>query len=251
MDIYEQANLPTGFKSEHGTPATGLHSQAPFAAIDLGTFSDRLLANGFATFDGVSGGTDWACKVALEIEHLHSCKLLMPSLNKLTTQREQPGSGVSAAAGTLTGVRTAGQIIPKPHVFELDLVLANKVVAPAALERCPAVKKFVNAYGPALVQRLNAVCPQLRLTGIDTIKVQLNEGSGGCFPMHYDTSSAISNRAVTALIYLNPDWTESHGGHLRLYPFPLEPTNVQPIFDRMAGKCVSCIAALLLRIFFT
>eukprot|EP01050_Picozoa_sp_SAG11_P002532 SAG11_NODE_129_length_15500_cov_16.145250_19_plen_131_part_00 len=94
----------------------------------------------------------------------------------------------------------------KHGIFELDMVLAGKVVAPAALAQCGAISEFVSTHGPALVSRLNSACPQLRLTGVDTVKAQLNTGGGGCFPMHYDTSSVISNRAVTALFYLNPRW---------------------------------------------
>ena len=199
---------------------------APFAAMDLSTFSQRLEATGFVTMDGVSGGTGWAGRVAQEIEGLHASRLLVESFNKLTTQRGAGGE-------------SEGTVIPKKHIFELDLMLANQIVAPDALKLCPAITEFVDTHGPEIACRLNEACPALRLTGVDTVKVQLNEGQGGCFPMHYDTSSAISNRAVTALVYLNQQWAPGDGGELRLYPFPLAPADVQPVFDRMAIFCAT------------
>jgi hypothetical protein len=128
-------------------------------------------------------------------------ELLGASLNKLTTGCDENGM-------------KSGEVLAKHGIFELDLVLAwsaryrtlpyvsprhctvadtentavSEVIAADALCRCPAITRFVTEYGPAMVARLNAVCPALRLTAVDTIKVQLNEGTGGCFPMHYDTN---------------------------------------------------------------
>jgi hypothetical protein len=36
------------------------------------------------------------------------------------------------------------------------------------------------------------------------IKLQYNEGLGGCFPMHLDSDAALDGRTVTAIFYLNP-----------------------------------------------
>lgn len=78
----------------------------------------------------------------------------------------------------------------------------------------------------ALLAQLNAAAPWLALTHLvrasaeallarmpraldtyaarramqDTLKVQCNEGIGGCFPMHYDTTPAISKRTLTAIL---------------------------------------------------
>ena len=38
------------------------------------------------------------------------------------------------------------------------------------------------------------------LASQDTLKVQYNEGVGGCFPMHFDTTPAISKRTLTAIL---------------------------------------------------
>ena len=66
-----------------------------------------------------------------------------------------------------------------------------------------------------------------------SLKVQLNHGNGGCFPLHFDGDPALDDRVVTAVLYLNPDWSESHGGHLQLVPFPERPVDVAPLFDRL------------------
>lgn len=129
---------------------------APFDAVDLGRFSQRLAASGFATFDGISGGTGWASHVAQEIEGLHAAGLLETSLNKLTTERGERGSAAAGSGGSPV-MRGGGEVVPKRHVFELDLVVANRVVAAAALDRCPAISDFVISHGPKLARRLNKV----------------------------------------------------------------------------------------------
>lgn len=36
------------------------------------------------------------------------------------------------------------------------------------------------------------------------IKLQVNSGSSGCFPMHFDTDESLDGRKVTCIFYLNP-----------------------------------------------
>ncbi len=55
---------------------------------------------------------------------------------------------------------------------------------------------------------------------------------GGCFPLHTDHDAAAAaaqatathradpHRLLSAVLYLNPDWTPSDGGEVVLYPFP-------------------------------
>jgi Rps23 Pro-64 3,4-dihydroxylase Tpa1-like proline 4-hydroxylase len=65
------------------------------------------------------------------------------------------------------------------------------------------------------------------------IKVQVNTGQGGCFPMHSDSDGKVDDRLITAITYLNEDWKDGDGGELRLYPFPFEHVDIRPIFARM------------------
>jgi len=54
-----------------------------------------------------------------------------------------------------------------------------------------------------------------------TVKLQANDGAGGCFPLHFDTGPGIGDgKRVTAIYYLNEDWEAGDGGELVLYPFP-------------------------------
>lgn len=66
-----------------------------------------------------------------------------------------------------------------------------------------------------------------------TIKVQYNTGNGGCFPLHFDTAPGADSKLVTAIYYLNQSWAPPHGGELVLYPFPYEPTMIEPLWDRL------------------
>ena len=65
------------------------------------------------------------------------------------------------------------------------------------------------------------------------MKVQLNHGNGGCFPLHFDGDPSLDDRVITAVLYLNPDWSDADGGHLQLVPFPERPVDVAPRFDRL------------------
>lgn len=38
---------------------------------------------------------------------------------------------------------------------------------------------------------------------------------------------------MTAIFYLNQHWKPSHGGQLRLYPFPAPPVDIDPLQDRL------------------
>ncbi|WP_395832870.1 2OG-Fe(II) oxygenase [Archangium violaceum] len=57
-------------------------------------------------------------------------------------------------------------------------------------------------------------------------------GSGERYARHFDAFPGQSNRRVTAIYYLNPDWVPAHGGLLRLY---LEggTVDVEPTLDRL------------------
>ena len=153
----------------------------------------------------------------------HAGGLLRPSLNKLATAKDGA-----------TGAVLSGHELPKRGVHELDLVVNGEVRAEGALSMTPAIEHLLRVEGPRLAAQLSEACPCLRLTGIDTIKLQYNEGIGGCFPMHYDTSSQHSRREVTAILYLNPDWRPGDGGELELYPFPMETVRLAPVHDRLA-----------------
>ena len=67
-----------------------------------------------------------------------------------------------------------------------------------------------------------------------TVKLQHNRGGGGCFPLHYDNPGPPSRRALTCILYLNPDWTEGDGGELLLTPFLSGTIRVRPKHDRLA-----------------
>eukprot|EP00890_Picochlorum_soloecismus_P005196 jgi/Picsp_1/5678/NSC_03037-R1_protein len=82
---------------------------------------------------------------------------------------------------------------------------------------------------PPLVEQLREDSTLLELLGdrfgIDRfpldnqdLKLQWNRGNGGCFPIHFDSDPSIDSRRLTAILYLNPDWSDKDGGALKLYP---------------------------------
>ena len=61
----------------------------------------------------------------------------------------------------------------------------------------------------------------------------LHAGSGGCFPLHYDSDEQVDGRRVTAIFYLNDTWQPCDGGQLQLFPLPDPPVQIDPIADRL------------------
>jgi len=84
-----------------------------------------------------------------------------------------------------------------------------------------------------LLNVMLATPPGRELRG-QAVKAQLNEGGGGCFPLHFDSDVALDGRRVTALNYLNPAWAPGDGGELVLYPLSGGgPVTLEPIHGRL------------------
>jgi hypothetical protein len=90
-----------------------------------------------------------------------------------------------------------------------------------------------------------AVPPPLRLEN-QTVKLQTNDGSGGCFPIHCDATEdladgqVVDGRVVSCILYLTPSDgydQKKHGGELRLYPLvppaASSAVDVAPLEGRM------------------
>ena len=86
------------------------------------------------------------------------------------------------------------------------------------------------AFSKAFAARM----PELGLdesTGGTTIKLQLNKGKGGCFPMHFDNPGPPNQRALTAIMYLNDAWR------------PGAVVRVMRTFDACAYACAGACAS--------
>lgn len=153
-----------------------------------------------------------------------------------------PPSYLHAIKREMETLRAAGQLYPNAtHILlqgETQPTLLHKhhiVETELALERvrsqAPVLKRFFEdevVFAP-LAQ---ALPPWLDLSGA-MVKLQYNEGDGGCFPLHFDTYGD-DGKCVTAVLYLNDDWHDGDGGEIVLYPFPSEaPVVVAPRFGDM------------------
>ncbi|MFE8602274.1 2OG-Fe(II) oxygenase [Archangium violaceum] len=96
-------------------------------------------------------------------------------------------------------------------------------------ERGSAISRLREAYA-ALGEALSAEA----YLGLGRFDLQLAwyPGEGARYARHFDAFPGQSNRRVTALYYLNPDWVPAHGGLLRIYP-ERGPVDVEPALDRL------------------
>jgi hypothetical protein len=123
-----------------------------------------------------------------------------------------------------------GLKLPKPGVSELDM---HDAEAEAIL---PAFHAFWRDEVPRLVARVReqlgfAPEPSPSADAI-SVKVQRNDGRGGCFPLHHDNPGPPSKRVLTIVIYLNEGWVPGDGGEIVLVPFVGRRTAVAPTFNR-------------------
>lgn len=180
---------------------------------------------GFAVFDGGFGRE--FCEAARdEIRALFDADMLKVSGNKLIGTKVAPDDATHPQ-----------HVLLKPQVLERDIVLNAHTTCAEAWPLAPALHRFFELECPALTAVFNQYYPSLRLRGLNQFKVQLNTGDGGCFPLHYDTSTATSDRELTLVLYLNPLWTADDHGEVRLLPFPFAPVDVPPLFDRFVVFC--------------
>jgi len=118
-------------------------------------------------------------------------------------------------------------VATKPGIFEADMFDSR-------FRDFPPMKRFRELfYSDELSQNLpdNHLLkhsPQDRV-----LKLQFNDGTGGCFPWHYDNPGAPNKRALTCCVYLNNDWKEGHGGELLLQPFLGHEVVIPPLFNRL------------------
>lgn len=94
---------------------------------------------------------------------------------------------------------------------------------------------------PAL-GRLRAACAGLgealsaeAYLGLGRFDLQLAwyPGQGEHYARHVDAFPGQSNRRLTAIFYLNPDWVPAHGGLLRLHPEGAPAVDVAPTLGRL------------------
>lgn len=74
---------------------------------------------------------------------------------------------------------------------------------------------------------------QLAFAGLRSFEVQVARYADGAgYARHRDAFSGDTNRRMTGICYLNPDWRPEHGGALRIWP-PSGETIVAPILGRL------------------
>ena len=199
-----------GTAPSHGTPEA-LAVGAAAERIVLPDVCEHLRTRGYAVVDGALGD-DLA-------------RTLRDELRSLV---DTPGAMRPNA--TVLVQRDATVQLEKSGIFEAEVhALGEDILATIPTFRALAEDR-------SMLTLLNVMLPPPsppRQLHHQSVKLQLNRGSGGCFPLHFDSDAALDGRRVTALTYLNPDWTPGDGGELVLYPFPEPPVKVEPVMGRV------------------
>ena len=174
------------------------------------TWLETLTSDGVAVVDGAISASD-AAVLRTELDTLALDGLLAPNQTHIVDPS--------------TSQRVL--LLPKPGVAEGEFGADTAGVLAAAAPRLAALHR-----DPTLLVLLGLAMPQERLAR-QALKVQHNDGSGGCFPLHVDSHPGVDERRFTALLYLSDDWQSEHGGELRVFPVPSTPFNIAPKSGRL------------------
>ncbi|KAF5842296.1 2OG-Fe(II) oxygenase superfamily-domain-containing protein [Dunaliella salina] len=118
--------------------------------------------------------------------------------------------------------------LEKSHVHEAELSIG--VGATETQMKAPLCANL--GQDTSLATMLSLFMPDVKLDS-QAIKLQYNEGEGGCFPLHIDSDPTVDTRVVTAIFYLNPSWQPHNGGLLQLYRWPFPPVSIEPLHGRL------------------
>ena len=121
------------------------------------------------------------------------------------------------------------RLVRKPHIYEAELSEPHVREHAASIG---TVSELVATAAGAAFPELQ-LCPGPNGEGT-AVKLQCNEGHGGCFPLHFDNAGPPSCRKLTCLVYLNPHWQPADGGELQIWPPDGgPPVVVAPRADRL------------------
>ncbi|RHY63217.1 hypothetical protein DYB30_003741 [Aphanomyces astaci] len=176
--------------SSHEQPTAGIVYPLPFVR-DSSRFYDQITAShsadlmdhGFTVIDNFLGG-GWAHALLAELQFLVKKNLLVPNKTQF------PSTTTPGAVAQYE----------KPHIFEADL--HNHSVR----TQVPEFNALFHQDDLLLALAQHTNLPLIPGTHGKTLKVQFNEGQGGCFPCHYDNPGRPNKRRLTCLLYLNPSW---------------------------------------------
>lgn len=191
------------------TPLRYSNTPTPLASLAQALCQERtatcLRDRGFAVLDDAID--DSTCDaLCADIDALHAGGLLLPN---------EAHHVIVRSNGSRETVR-----LPKVGMWEIEASVSLQG-APAHVARALRAVASDESLLPAITTALQQ---RMRLTS-QSLKAQLNVGSGGCFPPHVDSDAAVDSRLVTVLLYPGPSRPPSDGS-FRLFPFPFPPVEV-------------------------
>lgn len=223
------------FRRESSLPPsiTSLPVPSPLATLAATLLkpdvAGSLRHRGFVVIDDAldSVTCDALCR---DIELLHKLGLLTPNESHHVVMR---------ACGSHETTR-----VVKQGIWEVEGAVGLRA-APSGAAPVLRALGADSALLPALATALGSAggAPSFLFT-MQSLKAQLNEGRGGCFPLHVDSDAAVDARLATVLLYPGIAPTNGHvnesdshkapagdsgssrDGALRLAPFPFPPIDI-------------------------
>lgn len=227
--------LHPDLSAEKSQLADGFRARAERESLQ--TLCRTLIARGVAVSSGRSGGVG-AGLLALD------CALLRAASAEARAQhaagRLTPSCVKSGAAGQpaqYTDGARRGDLIRWLDGAQPALPALSALTQWLRSELLEAVRDAC-AQAPIGTNSGAGAAPVLRLErpgGLAPAMLACYPGQGAHFERHLDNSPATPDaRVVTAVVYLNPDWSPADGGVLRLYPLAGPAEDVEPTLGALA-----------------
>ena len=224
---YDASPRTYGEAPSSGTPEAFAASSVAQRVV-LPDVCDHLRAHGYAVVDGALDSVflaNGSVASVLREEILSLADPLPGASSGARSSAMRPNATVLVGGDGATTTR-----LEKANIFEAEA----HALAPERLATVPTLRAV--AEDRSMLTLLNVMLPASDPTAalhFQAVKAQINAGDGACFPMHFDSDATLDARKITALTYLNPDWTEGDGGELVLYPFPAPPVKIAPLAGRV------------------
>mmetsp|Transcript_25595 Transcript_25595/g.61682 ORF Transcript_25595/g.61682 Transcript_25595/m.61682 type:complete len:437 (-) Transcript_25595:107-1417(-) len=194
--------------------------------MDLTNFRKNMDSVGYCVVEDAFN-PEW-CKLAVsDLTRLQKKGILAPE--KVQVRGLLPNSTLLAPCvrlmtGKLKGIDSLDLM---RNSTSLDLRLSYKTNAPAL-----AMLSDPTELNPLLLA-LNHKFPELRLTGLDGIRIRyIHPGESCGQELQYDCVEEFE-RAVGLYICLSEDWKTINDGSLLVHPFPFKSKEIKPKFNRV------------------
>ncbi|OQR91032.1 hypothetical protein ACHHYP_05018 [Achlya hypogyna] len=174
---------------------------------------------------------------ALQLQHfvvwdgLLGHTMAMQLYDAVVRLHQVPGDGLAFERGALAGGKTGRNLR-----YEMSSVRGDDVLWLDGTESScpPVIVATMRQIDRLVLERLGAVQAELQRTSLTRQRAMVTcyPGQGASYIKHCDNPNG-NGRKITAILYLNPHWTDTDGGELMIHRRESALVTIEPVLDRL------------------